>query len=87
MIESIHPATDTNNIPFSLELRIVRTCTNIIDRDNRMDELKEMLISRDYPDRLIDSAIRRALSISRNKALQSKKQKENTKKTIICNKI
>ena len=74
---SIHPATVTNNIPFSLGLRIVRTCTNIEDRDKRIFELKEMLLSRDYPERLIDSALNRATSIPRKLALKSSKKKKD----------
>ena len=40
---SIHPITVTNNIPFSLGLRIVRTCTEEEDRNKRILELKQIL--------------------------------------------
>ena len=38
----------TENIPFSLELRIVRICSHPEDREKRFDELKALLISRAY---------------------------------------
>ena len=62
---SIHPITVTNNIPFSLGLRIVRNCTEEEDRNKRILELKQILLSREYPERVIDNALQRALSIPR----------------------
>ena len=50
------------------------------DRDQRMFELKEMLLSRDYPERLIDSALNRAISIPRKQALKRSKKKKDTQK-------
>ena len=67
---SIHPGSVTKNIPFSLSLRIVRTCTNDKVRDTRLMELKNMLLSRSYPERLIQSAIDRAKNIPRKMALK-----------------
>ena len=60
---SIHPGTVTKNIPFSLSLRIIRTCTDVQDRDKSLMELKAMLLERKYPDRLINSAVDRAKQI------------------------
>ena len=79
---SIHPATVAKNIPFSLSLRIVRTCTNAIDRDNRLSELKDMLLHRSYPERLIDSAIERARKIPRKIALKKPVPKKAKKRPV-----
>ena len=76
--DSCHPIGCTKNIPYSLELRIVRSCTFKEDRDKRLLELKTLLLDRDYPERLIDSAINRARAVAREKALRTvirKKQK------------
>ena len=54
---SCHPKQTTTNIPFSLCLRILRICTNPEIRQKRMQDLKQRLLSRKYPDRIIDSVI------------------------------
>ena len=74
---SCHPKTTSANIPFSLSLRIIRTCTNSVVRDKRLEDLKELLLARDYPEKLINSAAERAKKIPRKVALKEKKQKKN----------
>ena len=81
---SVHPGTVTKNIPFSLALRIVRACTNSSDRDQRHLELKDMLLARNYPERLIDSAIDRARKIPRQIALTKSVQKRTKKRPIFA---
>ena len=58
------------NIPYSLALRIIRICSEIEVRDQRLAELKELLLAREYKSGLIDSAIKRAKEIPREKALE-----------------
>ena len=60
----------TKNIPFSLALRIIRICSEKVDRDKRLAELREMLLSRDYPVGIINAAINRALAIPREEAIK-----------------
>ena len=55
---SCHPAQTKKAIPFSLGLRIVRTCTDSKNRDIKLKELKNMLIDREYSETLIDTAIK-----------------------------
>ena len=62
---SCHPKTTTKSIPFSLSLRIIRICTKTQDRDKRLGELKELLLARDYPELLIESAIKKSLKNSK----------------------
>jgi hypothetical protein len=57
LTSSCHPAHVTENIPFSLALRIARICSFPEDRDKRMEELKSLLLARDYKNKLIDAAI------------------------------
>ena len=54
---SCHPAHCTRNIPYSLALRIIRICSEVTDRDKRLAELKEMLLSQDYNKNVINAAI------------------------------
>ena len=54
---SCHPPHCTDNIPYSLALRIQRICTDAEERDQRMSELRDMLLSRGYKRKLIDDNI------------------------------
>ena len=53
---SCHPKATSKAIPFSLSLRIVRICTKKEQRDQRLLELKELLLASQYPEQLIDAA-------------------------------
>ena len=76
---SCHPAHITDNIPFSLALRIVRIFTHIEDSEKRFSELKSLLISRDYKPRSVDAAIDRARKIPREQALKKVEKSQNSK--------
>ena len=67
---SCHPPHNTKNIPYSLALRIVRICSDSDVRDTRLEELKNLLLSRNYLPAVINSAILKARSISRSEALR-----------------
>ena len=70
LTSSCHPSATKENIPFSLALRIVRICSLPKDREKRFQELKEMLIDRDYKPRLITAAIDKARSVPREEAIK-----------------
>ena len=63
---SCHPAHVTNNIPY----RIVRICSDQDTRDKRLEELSQLLLDRNYKKNIINSAITKAKSIPRKKALE-----------------
>ena len=67
---SCHPSHVTNNIPFSLALRIVRICTEPEARERRFLELKAFLIERNYKAKLIDGNIEKARQIPRTEGHQ-----------------
>ena len=48
LTSSCHPAHVTENIPYSLAMRIVRICSLPEARESRFQELKNLLSSRDY---------------------------------------
>lgn len=60
----------TTNIPFSLALRIVRICSLPEARDQRLEELKDMLLSRGYRKSVINDAVKKARNIPRNEAIK-----------------
>ena len=53
-----------------------------MDRDNRLSELKDMLLHRSYPERLVDSAIQRAIKIPRKIALKKSVSKNVKKRPV-----
>ena len=79
LTSSCHPAHVTENIPFSLALRIVRICTHPEDREKRFSELKTLLLSREYKAGCIDSAIEKARRIPRKEALKKVVRSKNEK--------
>jgi hypothetical protein len=81
LTSSCHSAHVTNNIPYSLALRIVRICSQDDTRDLRLDELKDLLISRGYKSGVVREAIEKARKIPRTEALK-KVEKESTKRPV-----
>ena len=79
---SCHPKSTTASIPFSLSLRIVRICTNTLKRDIRLAELKQLLLARNYPEPLIDSAVTKARKIPRKIALLKVKDKKSNSRPV-----
>ena len=67
---SCHPPHQQENIPFSLAMRINQICTFPETRDERLAEMKEWLLKRDYRPGLVDGAINKARNIPRNIALK-----------------
>ena len=75
---SCHPAHVTNNIPFSLAYRIIRICSESETRDLRLEELKSLLLARNYKAKLINAAIEKAKSIPRQKAIEKVETRTTT---------
>ena len=82
LTSSCHPAHVTNNIPYSLSLRIVRICSEPASRDQRLDELKNMLIERGYKTKIIDAAIEKAKKVTRHEALKRVVRTKSTDRPV-----
>ena len=67
---SCHPPHKTSNIPFSLAMRITRICTEPDTRDQRYEELKDLLNERTYPSGMAEAAIAKAKAIPTHIALK-----------------
>ena len=78
--DSCHPYSNIENIPYSLALRITRICTEEDTRDQRHNELKLMLIDRNYPEGLINAAICKAKSIPRAVAIRKVVREDSSKR-------
>ena len=70
LTSSCHPLECLDAIPFSLSMRINRACSGDGTRDQRFEELKDMLLTREYSPRNIDAAIAKARAIPRTQALR-----------------
>ena len=66
---SCHPIQTTKAIPFSLDLKIVRMCSNPEDRDNRLVELVHCLLARENPRNPVKVALEKAKKVPSNRAL------------------
>ena len=82
LTSSCHPAHTTKNIPFSLALRIVRICSLPEDREKRFEELRGLLLSREYKGGAIDTAIQRARKIPRSEALKKVVREQDTQRPV-----
>ena len=80
--DSCHPSECTTSIPYSLCTRIIRVCSEISERDERLQELKEMLIERKYTPGIIDAAIARAKAVPREQALKCVLRQKHTNRPV-----
>ena len=81
---SCHSKMTTKTIPMSLGLRIVRICSDPEKRDKRMKELKELLLDRDYPETMVDSALEKAKKVPRKAALKKVIKNNQTKRPVFA---
>ena len=62
----------------------MRICTNPEKRDNRLSDLKELLLARKYPESLVDRSIEKARKIPRKIALLKVRKKESEVRPIFA---
>ena len=79
---SCHPSHITENIPYSLALRLKRICSELVDFIKRLDELKAKLLSRGYRLNFISKAFEKVKLIDRKVALK-KVEKKTVKRNIL----
>ena len=84
LTSSCHPPQTTANIPYSLSLRIVRICSKIYNRNIRFQELRGLLLNRGYSERMISSAINRAVLIPRDIALRRTQKLKNLNRPVFA---
>ena len=70
------------NIPYSLALRIRRICSEEESFEERLSELKKMLLHRKYSCKEIDLQFSKVKELSRTDALKSVKREENSRTTF-----
>ena len=82
LTSSCHPIETFKAIPYSLAMRINRICTNKENKEKRFLELKEMLLEREYSERMVYSAICRARAVPREQAIRKVATNIPTKRPI-----
>ena len=83
LTSSCHPSHITENIPFSLGLRLKRICSDNFDFLSRLDDLKAKLLSRGYRVNFISKAFDKVKNIDRNVALKKVEQKPIVKRVVL----
>ena len=79
---SCHPKHITQNIPFSLALRLKRICSDNVDFLKQLDILKTTLLSRGYRRNFVSEAFEKVKVIERKNALQ-RTEKEVVKRIAL----
>ena len=80
---SCHPNHIFKNIPYSLALRLVRICSTEELLKNRLSELSDMLLSRNYNKNVVKAALKKAIEVKRSDALE-KVMKPQTERVILA---
>jgi hypothetical protein len=78
---SCHSNHIFTNLPYYLALRILRICSKTETLNKRLEELKQMLISRNYNKKIINNAIEKVKTLDRKTALL--KVTKPTKKRVV----
>ena len=73
---SCHPRHTKHSLPYGLAFRLRRICSTDETLHIRVGQLKQHLLSRGYPPKVIDKQVRKATSIPRSVALQRQEKKE-----------
>lgn len=85
--KSFHPQSQRDNIPFGQFLRLRRNCSSINDFNTHAEVLKEKLMNRGYPKKLIKQSFKRAKYYNREVLVcpEEGKAKEDLKRVVFVN--
>ena len=81
-INSEHPKSLKNSIPYSQALRIKRICSSKKSFDHHSKELKERFLRQGYDQKLVDEQLDKFDKLSRDDLLQEKDQEQQDSKRI-----
>ena len=80
---SCHPVHCHENIPFSLGFRIKRICSEDATFQRRLEQLREMLLAREYRPRVIEAAFNKLKDLDRSETLRKVENKSSEKLTLV----
>ena len=81
-INSEHPKSLKNSIPYSQALRIKRICSTKKDFDHHLTELREIFLKQGYDQKLIDKQLEKVDKLVRDDLQQEKDQEQQDPKRI-----
>ena len=81
--QSCHPSHICKNIPYSLGYRLLRICSKEETFKQRLQELKEDLISRSYHIKVIQEAFDRLKEVSRTDALKKVTREQKSSRDVL----
>ena len=81
---SNHPSTTCKNIPYSLGYRLLRICSKEERFKERLEELKNDLVSRSYHVKIIQQAFDRLKGITRSEALKKVTHEKESKREVLA---
>ncbi|XP_075779183.1 uncharacterized protein LOC142827423 [Pelodiscus sinensis] len=80
---SSHPGHTIRSIVYSHALRYNRKCSNLTDRDQKLQDLYQAFLNLNYPPREIKKQTERARRIPRNHLLQDRPRKTNNRTPLV----
>ena len=75
-INSEHPKSLKNSIPYSQALRVKRICSTKKDFDHHSRELKERFLKQGYDQKFVDEQLEKVYKLLRDDLLQEKDQEQ-----------
>ncbi|CAH3117113.1 unnamed protein product, partial [Porites lobata] len=79
---SSHPRHTKNNIPYNLTRRICMIVENQDIRERRLDDLKQILLRKQYPAEIIDYGVNKALTLTTEELRRVREQA--TENNLLC---
>ena len=76
---SNHPEPCKEGIIFGQALRIIERCTNPADADQHLDDLKSKLMSRNYPEKIIENKFSEAKKNTQKELIYKNRKQKNKK--------
>ncbi|XP_076455795.1 uncharacterized protein LOC143290328 [Babylonia areolata] len=82
LYSSSHPSSTRNSIPFSQFLRLRGICSSDLDFDKEAQKMSTFFAARHYPEDIVQTALKRARSVTRSEALTPRKFGENEDRAV-----
>lgn len=80
---SCHPPHTFKGVPYSQALRVRRICSQPEEEEKHLNNLKEHLLQRQYPEQLLDTQIGKAKQLDKNTLLTYKQKTKNTRVPLV----
>lgn len=83
LYNSSHPPACKNAIPFSQFMRLRRLCSSDDDYSTKAVEMRSFFLARDYPDYVVDNAMKKVRNIKRDSLLRENPKSQEHKIPLV----